>query len=95
LAAAADLLADVAQAGRQAGVPLVDPVHGDEGQRHGQHARNDPGRRAAAYLQDLADSGNFPNLAGIGTAGLLHNEHDELTFETGLNWLLTGIAADA
>ena len=57
---------------------------------------NDPGRRAAAeaYLQGLADSGNFPNLAGIGTAGLLHNEHDELTFETGLGWLLTGIAAD-
>jgi hypothetical protein len=26
---------------------------------------------------------------------LLHNEHDELTFETGLNWLLIGIAADA
>jgi hypothetical protein len=25
---------------------------------------------------------------------LLHNEYDELTFETGLNWLLTGIAAD-
>jgi AcrR family transcriptional regulator len=58
---------------------------------------DDPGRRAAAeaYLQGLADSGNFPNLAGIGTAGLLHNEHDELTFEAGLNWLLTGIAADA
>jgi AcrR family transcriptional regulator len=57
---------------------------------------NDPGRRAAAeaYLQGLAESGNFPNLAGIGTAGLLHNEHEELTFETGLNWLLTGIAAD-
>jgi AcrR family transcriptional regulator len=57
---------------------------------------NDPGRRAAAeaYLQGLADSGNFPNLAGIGAAGLLHNEHDELTFETGLNWLLIGIAAD-
>jgi AcrR family transcriptional regulator len=57
---------------------------------------NDPGRRAAAeaYLQGLADSGNFPNLAGIGATGLLHNEHDALTFETGLNWLLTGIAAD-
>jgi AcrR family transcriptional regulator len=57
---------------------------------------NDPGRRAAAeaYLQDLADSGNFPNLAGIGAAGLLHNEYDELTFETGLGWLLTGIAAE-
>jgi AcrR family transcriptional regulator len=58
---------------------------------------NDPGWRAAAeaYLQGLADSGNFPNLAGIGAAGLLHNENDELTFETGLNWLLTGIAAEA
>jgi AcrR family transcriptional regulator len=58
---------------------------------------NDPGRRAAAeaYLQGLADSGDFPNLAASGAAGLLHNDHDELTFETGLNWLLTGIAADA
>ena len=58
---------------------------------------NDPGRRAAAeaYLQGLADSGNFPNLAALGAAGLLHNHLDELTFETGLNWLLTGIAAGA
>jgi AcrR family transcriptional regulator len=58
---------------------------------------NDPGRRAAVegYLQGLADSGNFPNLAGVGAAGLLHNEYEELTFETGLNWLLIGIAADA
>jgi hypothetical protein len=38
--------------------------------------------------------GNFPNLAALGTAGLLHNDHNELTFETGLNWLLTGIAAE-
>jgi AcrR family transcriptional regulator len=61
------------------------------------HPAHDPGWRAAAeaYLQDLADSGNFPNLAAIGAAGLLHNDHDELTFETGLGWLLTGIAADA
>jgi hypothetical protein len=55
----------------------------------------DPGRAAAAYLQGLAGSGNFPNLAASGAAGLLHNEYDELTFETGLGWLLTGIAADA
>ena len=56
-----------------------------------------PAARAAAeaYLQGLADSGDFPNLAGIGTAGLLHNELEELTFAIGLNWLLTGIAADA
>jgi AcrR family transcriptional regulator len=57
----------------------------------------DPGRAAAAgaYLQDLAGSGNFPNFAALGAADLLHNDHDELTFETGLGWLLTGIAADA
>jgi hypothetical protein len=48
-----------------------------------------------ACLQGLADSGNFPNLAAFGAAGLLHRKYDELTFETGLNWLLTGIAADA
>ena len=58
---------------------------------------DDPGWRAAAeaYLKGLADSGNFPNLAAFGAAGLLHHEYDELTFETGLGWLLTGIAADA
>ncbi len=57
---------------------------------------DDPGWRAAAeaYLQGLAASGNFPNLAAFGAAGLLHNENDELTFESGLGWLLTGIAAD-
>jgi AcrR family transcriptional regulator len=56
----------------------------------------DPGRAAAAeaYLRDLAGSGSFPNLAASGAAGLLHSEDDELTFETGLNWLLAGIAAD-
>jgi AcrR family transcriptional regulator len=58
---------------------------------------HDPGWRAEAeaYLQGLASSGNFPNLAAVGAAGLLHNQYDELTFETGLGWLLTGIAADA
>ena len=56
----------------------------------------DPGRaaEAEAYLQGLAGSGNFPNFAALGAADLLHNEYDELTFETGLGWLLTGIAAD-
>jgi AcrR family transcriptional regulator len=65
-------------------------------QSHG-NTTNDPGWQAAAeaYLQGLADSGNFPNLAAFGAAGLLHNDYDELTFETGLGWLLTGIAADA
>jgi len=58
---------------------------------------NDPGWRPAAeaYLQGLADSGDFPNLATFGAAGLLHSKYDEFTFETGLGWLLAGIAADA
>ncbi len=58
---------------------------------------DDPGWRAAAgaYLQGLAASGSFPNLAALGAAGLLHSDYDEPTFETGLGWLLTGIAADA
>jgi AcrR family transcriptional regulator len=50
---------------------------------------------AQAYLQGLADSGHYPNLAALGAAGLLHTDYDQLTFETGLSWLLTGIAADA
>jgi AcrR family transcriptional regulator len=49
---------------------------------------------AEAYLQGLAGSGSFPNLAAFGAAGLLQSKYDELTFETGLGWLLTGIAAD-
>jgi AcrR family transcriptional regulator len=67
------------------------------GQDHSEgNPAPDPGRAAAAeaYLQDLAGSGNFPNFAALGAADLLHNDYDELTFETGLGWLLTGIAAD-
>ena len=73
-------------------------AHLSPGRDHNQgNTAHDPGWRAAAeaYLQGLADSGNFPNLAAFGAAGLLHGDYDELTFETGLNWLLTGIAADA
>jgi AcrR family transcriptional regulator len=67
------------------------------------HAHLSPGRdpgdpywrgAAGAYLQGLAASGNIPNLAALGAAGLLHNDYDEPTFETGLGWLLTGIAAE-
>jgi AcrR family transcriptional regulator len=72
-------------------------AHISPGRDHGEGTTaTDPGWRAEAeaYLQGLADSGNFPNLAAFGAAGLLHNDYDELTFETGLGWLLTGIAAD-
>jgi hypothetical protein len=70
-------------------------IRPDRDQSEGSPAP-DPARAAAAeaYLQGLAGSGNFPNLAALGAVGLLHNDYDELTFETGLGWLLTGIAAD-
>jgi AcrR family transcriptional regulator len=49
---------------------------------------------ATAYLSRLAASGEFPRLAELGTAALLADEDDQAAFETGLNWLLAGIAAD-
>jgi AcrR family transcriptional regulator len=73
-------------------------AHLSPGRDHSDgHPAPDPGRAAAAeaYLQGLAGSGNFPNFAALGAAGLLRSDHDEPTFETGLGWLLTGIAADA
>jgi AcrR family transcriptional regulator len=73
-------------------------AHLSPGRDHSEgNTADDPGWRAAAgaYLQGLAASGDFPNLAAFGAAGLLHGDYDELTFETGLGWLLTGIAADA
>ena len=73
-------------------------AHLRPGQDHHEPSTpHNPGWRAAAeaYLHDLTGSGNYPNLAAFGAAGLLHSTYDELTFETGLNWLLTGIAADA
>jgi AcrR family transcriptional regulator len=73
-------------------------AHLRPGRDHSEgNTATDPGWRAAAeaYLQGLAGSGNFPNLAAFGAAGLLRGDYDEHTFETGLGWLLTGIAADA
>ena len=73
-------------------------AHLSPGRDHGDGSTaDDPGWRAAAraYLKGLADSGSFPNLAAEREAGLLHGDHDELTFETGRGWLLTGIAAEA
>ena len=53
---------------------------------------SDPQWRAAtrAYLQRLLDSGDFPQLAGLGLdAGLPHADQQRL-FDAGLDWLLTG-----
>jgi AcrR family transcriptional regulator len=58
---------------------------------------NDPEwqEAAGAYLTGLVGSGDFPHLANFGVARLLQQgEYDEPTFEAGLNWLLSGIAAD-
>jgi hypothetical protein len=63
---------------------------------HGRATLSDPEWRAYAdaYLQRLIDSGDFPHLAGFGTEALLHDENEEQGFDTGLDWLLTGIAAE-
>ena len=53
---------------------------------------SDPQWRTAtrAYLQRLLDSGDFPQLAGLGLdAGLPHADQQRL-FDAGLDWLLTG-----
>ncbi|MFG2276114.1 TetR/AcrR family transcriptional regulator C-terminal domain-containing protein [Streptomyces chartreusis] len=48
---------------------------------------------AQAHLEALAASGDYPHLATFGTQGLLPGNGDDSTFETGLEWLLTGIEA--
>jgi AcrR family transcriptional regulator len=56
---------------------------------------DDPGWRTSVqeYLQGLLDTGRFPNLAEVGAEGFLSESDEEPVFETGLDWLLTGIAA--
>jgi len=49
---------------------------------------------AGAYLARLAASGDYPCLAAIGTEAVLQDHDDGAAFETGLNWLLNGIAAE-
>jgi hypothetical protein len=54
---------------------------------------DDPGSRPIqSYLQGLLDTGQFPNLAELGAESLLHGIDEEPTSETGLDWLLTGLA---
>jgi AcrR family transcriptional regulator len=47
---------------------------------------------ARAYLARLADSGDYPQLAALGTDTLLRDEDDDPAFSTGLTWMLDGIA---
>jgi AcrR family transcriptional regulator len=49
---------------------------------------------ADAYLQQLVRSGDFPHLAAFGTQGVIHEAPEDCSFETGLDWLLAGIAAE-
>ncbi|MEW2243270.1 TetR/AcrR family transcriptional regulator C-terminal domain-containing protein [Streptomyces sp. NPDC026666] len=50
---------------------------------------------AQAHLDALAASGDYPHLAAFGTRGLLpgDDDGDDTMFDTGLEWLLTGIEA--
>ena len=54
----------------------------------------DPARRTPiqSYLQALLDTGTFPNLAEVGAESFVRDADEGPTFETGLDWLLTGIA---
>jgi AcrR family transcriptional regulator len=49
---------------------------------------------AGGYLARLAASGDYPNLAAFGADAVLQDQDEEAAFETGLNWLLNGIAAE-
>jgi hypothetical protein len=48
---------------------------------------------SARYLETLVASGEFPNLKRIGPSAYLASDTTGLAFETGLRWLLDGIAA--
>jgi AcrR family transcriptional regulator len=48
---------------------------------------------ATGQLEGLIATGEFPQLARIGAAAAVADRDGERTFETGLDWLLAGIAA--
>jgi hypothetical protein len=49
-------------------------------------------RLGGSYLQHLAASGHFPRLAELGAETVLNHDDELSSFETGLGWLLSGIA---
>jgi AcrR family transcriptional regulator len=48
---------------------------------------------AAAYLERVVASGEYPHLAGFGASGVIAEQDPERTFEAGLDLLIAGIAA--
>lgn len=49
-------------------------------------------KTATGYLDRLIDTGEFPHLARLGAGGLLTTADKDRSFETGLEWLLSGIS---
>jgi AcrR family transcriptional regulator len=52
-------------------------------------------RLRKAYLDEAVESGAFPNIARFGSAAVPALDDQDELFETGLEWLLEGIAAGA
>jgi AcrR family transcriptional regulator len=50
-------------------------------------------RSATGYIEGLIATGEFPQLARAGAGALFADRDPERAFETGLDWLLNGIAA--
>jgi AcrR family transcriptional regulator len=69
------------------------------GHREAQRRENvsEPGWRESVseYLRELLSGGEFPRLRAVGVDDLVHADgpHADESFTTGLEWLLTGIAA--
>jgi tetracycline repressor-like protein len=53
------------------------------------------GRSREAYIEGALESGDFPNIARFGSAAIPALDDQDALFETGLEWLLAGIAASA
>lgn len=48
---------------------------------------------AAAYLERVVASGEYPHLAGVGGTSIIGEQDPERTFEPGLDLLIAGVAA--
>jgi AcrR family transcriptional regulator len=72
---------------------LIDSLSQQELLRRESMTEDEWERTAAVHLDTLLATGEFPHLARVGAAALVSERDHERAFETGLDWLLAGIAA--
>lgn len=72
---------------------VVDEVAQREMLRRESLSSDEWRRTAISQLERLIATGEFPQLARIGAAAAVADRDGERAFETGLDWLLAGIAA--